>query len=60
MCSSDLRLARHLLTGYEVLALAFTLVKITYFHESDSVVFGIAALLVLALAQAPSTRRWTA
>jgi hypothetical protein len=53
------RLARHLLTGYVSIALLFTLVKIVFFHEGDAVVFGVAALLLLGLVQAPATRRWT-
>ena len=41
------------------LGLLFTLVKIVFFHEGDAVVFGLVDLLLLALVQAPSTRRWT-
>ena len=53
------RLARHLLSGYVGLGLVFTLVKIVYFREGEALVFGAAALLLLALVQSPSARRWT-
>ncbi len=50
--------ARRVLTGYAVAGMLFTAVKIVAYHETEAVVFGVVGLLLLALLQAPATRRY--
>jgi hypothetical protein len=50
--------ARRVLAGYAVAGMVFTAVKIIAFRETEAVVFGVVGLLLLALLQAPATRRY--
>ncbi len=50
--------ARRVLVGYAVAGMLFTAVKIVAYHETEAVVFGVVGLLLLALLQAPATRRY--
>lgn len=52
-------LGRKLLAAYAVYEILFSAVKIVFFHESPSWMFGALSVVLLALTFAPATRRWT-
>ena len=51
------RLAWQVLVGYGVLGILWCIAKLVFWHEWESLVFGVANVLGLALLAAPSTRR---
>jgi hypothetical protein len=52
-------LGRRVLIGYGVYGILFSLAKLVIWHESAGVLFGAVDLVLIALAAAPATRRYT-